>query len=56
MAKYKLQELPGMLQQLRKETDLEREMGGVKVISNDANSPIGWRGNGSHKVWIKKRQ
>ena len=94
---------PEMLQQLHKETDLEREMGGVKVIkkklfskeeriaralevierdgyitltdyayinnlcrtaaskelkdiSDDANSPIGRRGNGSHKVWIKKRQ
>ena len=94
---------PEMLQQLRKETDLEREVGGVKVIkknlfskeeriaralevierdgyitltdyarinnlsrtaasaelkeiSNDANSPIDWKGNGSHKVWIKKRQ
>lgn len=92
-----------MLQQLHKETDLEREMGGVKVIkknlfskeeriaralevierdgyitltdyahinnlsrtaasaelkeiTSDANSPIDWRGNGSHKVWIKKRQ
>lgn len=94
---------PEMLLQLRKETDLEREMGGVKVIkknlfskeeriaralqvierdgyitltdyvhinnlsrtaasaelkeiTSDANSPIDWRGNGSHKVWIKKRQ
>lgn len=94
---------PEMLQQLHKETDLEREMGGVKVIkknlfskeeriaralevierdgyitltdyahinnlsrtaasaelkeiTSDANSPIDWRGNGSHKVWIKKRQ
>ena len=94
---------PEMLQQLHKETDLEREMGGVKVIkknlfskeeriaralqvierdgyitltdyahinnlsrtvaseelkeiSNDANSPINWKGSGSHKVWIKKRQ
>ena len=94
---------PEMMKQLRKETDLEREMGGVKVIkknlfsqeeriaralevierdgyitltdyahinnlsrtaasaelkeiSNDANSPIDWRGNGSHKVWIKRRQ
>ena len=94
---------PEMMKQLRKETDLEREMGGVKVIkknlfsqeeriaralevierdgyitltdyahinnlsrtaasaelkeiSNDANFPIDWRGNGSHKVWIKRRQ
>lgn len=94
---------PEMLLQLRKETDLEREMSGVKVIkknlfskeeriaralqvierdgyitltdyahinnlsrtaasaelkeiTSDANSPIDWRGNGSHKVWIKKRQ
>lgn len=94
---------PEMLQQLHRETDLEREMGGVKVIkknlfskeeriaralevierdgyitltdyahinnlsrtaasaelkeiTSDANSPIDWRGNGSHKVWIKKRQ
>lgn len=93
---------PEMLLQLRKETDLEREMSGVKVIkknlfskeeriaralqvierdgyitltdyahinnlsrtaasaelkeiTSDANSPIDWRGNGSHKVWIKKR-
>ena len=93
---------PEMLQHLRKETDLERDMGGVKVIrktlfsreeriaralevierdgyitltdyasinnlsrtiaseelkdiTNDANSPIDWRGNGSHKVWIKKK-
>lgn len=93
---------PDMLQQLRMETDLERDMGGVKVIkknlysreeriaralkvierngyitltdyaninnlsrtvasgelsdiSNDANSPIGRRGNGTHKVWIKKK-
>ena len=93
---------PEMLKQLRRETDLEREMGGVKVIkkklyskeeriaralkvierdgyitltdyaninnlcrtvaseelkdlSNDANSPIDRRGNGSHKVWIKKK-
>ena len=92
---------PEMLLQLRKETDLEREMSGVKVIkknlfskeeriaralqvierdgyitltdyahinnlsrtaasaelkeiTSDANSPIDWRGNGSHKVWIKK--
>ena len=94
---------PEMLQQLHKETDLEREMGGVKVIkkqlfskeeriaralevierdgyitltdyaninnlcrtaaskelkdiTDEANSPIDWRGNGSHKVWIKKRK
>lgn len=93
---------PEMLLQLRKETDLEREMSGVKVIkknlfskeeriaralqvierdgyitltdyahinnlsrtaasaelkeiTSDANFPIDWRGNGSHKVWIKKR-
>lgn len=93
---------PEVLLQLRKETDLEREMSGVKVIkknlfskeeriaralqvierdgyltltdyahinnlsrtaasaelkeiTSDANSPIDWRGNGSHKVWIKKR-
>lgn len=93
---------PEMLLQLRKETDLEREMSGVKVIkknlfskeeriaralqvierdgyitltdyahinnlsrtaasaelkeiTSDVNSPIDWRGNGSHKVWIKKR-
>ena len=93
---------PEMLLQLRKETDLERAMSGVKVIkknlfskeeriaralqvierdgyitltdyahinnlsrtaasaelkeiTSDANSPIDWRGNGSHKVWIKKR-
>lgn len=93
---------PEMLLQLHKETDLEREMSGVKVIkknlfskeeriaralqvierdgyitltdyahinnlsrtaasaelkeiTSDANSPIDWRGNGSHKVWIKKR-
>lgn len=93
---------PEMLLQLCKETDLEREMSGVKVIkknlfskeeriaralqvierdgyitltdyahinnlsrtaasaelkeiTSDANSPIDWRGNGSHKVWIKKR-
>ena len=93
---------PEMLQHLRKETDLERDMGGVKVIrktlfsreeriaralevierdgyitltdyaginnlsrtiaseelkdiTNDVNSPIDWRGNGSHKVWIKKK-
>lgn len=93
---------PEMLLQLRKETDLEREMSGVKVIkknlfskeeriaralqvierdgyitltdyahinnlsrtaasaelkeiTSDANSQIDWRGNGSHKVWIKKR-
>ena len=94
---------PEMLQQLRKETDLEREMSGVKVIkknlfsreeriaralqvierdgyitltdyahinnlsrtaasaelkeiTREADSLIDWRGNGSHKVWIKKRQ
>lgn len=94
---------PEMLEQLRRETGLEREMSGVKVIkknlysreeriaralevierdgyitltdyayinnlcrtaaskelkdiTSDANSPIDWRGNGSHKVWIKKRQ
>ena len=94
---------PEMLKQLRRETDLERDMGGVKVIkkklfskeeriaralevierdgyitltdyaninnlcrtiaseelrdiSNDANSPIDRKGNGSHKVWIKKKQ
>ena len=94
---------PEMLQQLRRKTDLERDMGGVKVIkkklfsreervaralevierdgyitltdyaninnlcrtvaseelreiTSAANSPIDWRGNGSHKVWIKKRQ
>lgn len=93
---------PEVLLQLRKETDLEREMSGVKVIkknlfskeeriaralqvierdgyltltdyahinnlsrtaasaelkeiTSDANSPIDWRENGSHKVWIKKR-
>lgn len=93
---------PEVLLQLRKETDLEREMSGVKVIkknlfskeeriaralqvierdgyitltdyahinnlsrtaasaelkeiTSDANSLIDWRGNGSHKVWIKKR-
>lgn len=93
---------PEVLLQLRKETDLEREMSGVKVIkknlfskeeriaralqvierdgyltltdyahinnlsrtaasaelkeiTSDANSPIDWRGNGRHKVWIKKR-
>ena len=28
----------------------------LKDITSDANSPIDWRGNGSHKVWIKKRQ
>ena len=27
----------------------------LKEITSDANSPIDWRGNGSHKVWIKKR-
>ena len=94
---------PEMLEQLRREIGLEREMSGVKVlkknlysreeriaralevierdgyitlsdyayinnlcrtaaskelkdITSDANSPIDWRGNGSHKVWIKKKQ
>ena len=27
----------------------------LKEITSDASSPIDWRGNGSHKVWVKRQ-